>query len=74
MTIANEDSPNKLTVVQTLQTERGARTMALDPATHRIYLAAAKFENPPADAPPGRGRATIVPNSLHVLVYGLNGK
>ena len=31
-TVAHEDSPEKLTVVQTLQTERGARTMALDPA------------------------------------------
>jgi YVTN family beta-propeller protein len=74
ITIAHEDSPDKLTVVQTLKTERGARTMALDPATHRIYVAAARFENPPADAPAGRGRATIVPNSLHVLVYGMQGK
>src|SRR5207249_839691 len=36
-TIAKEETPEKLTVVQTLQTERGARTMALDPQTHRIY-------------------------------------
>lgn len=39
VTIAHEDSPDKLTVVQTLTTERGARTMTLDPKTHRIYLA-----------------------------------
>ena len=44
-TIAHEDG-DKLTVVQTLKTERGARTMALDPATHKIYLASAKFEAP----------------------------
>jgi YVTN family beta-propeller protein len=37
-TIAHEDSPEKLTVVQTLKTERGAKTMAIDPKTHRIYL------------------------------------
>ena len=42
VTIAHEDSPEKLTVVQTLKTEPGARTMALDPKTHRIYLAAGK--------------------------------
>jgi len=36
VTIAHEDAPDKLTVVQTLQTATGARTMALDPATHRI--------------------------------------
>src|SRR5438309_145003 len=44
VTIAHEDSPEKLSVVQTLKTERGARTMALDLKTHKIYLAAAKYE------------------------------
>src|SRR6476660_1813235 len=34
-TIAREQAPNKLAVVQVLKTERGARTMALDPETHR---------------------------------------
>jgi len=43
-TIAREEAPDKLTVIQTLKTERGARTMALDPKTHRIYLPTAKFE------------------------------
>ena len=38
VTIAHEDSPGKLTVVQTLKTQKGARTMALDPKTHNIYL------------------------------------
>ena len=42
-TIAKEETPDKLTVVQTLQTERGARTIALDPKTHRIYLPTADF-------------------------------
>ena len=77
LTIAHEDSPAKLTVVQTLATERGARTMALDSKTHRIYVAAAKFEAPAAPAAgaaPGRGRPTMVPNSMRVLVYGINGK
>jgi hypothetical protein len=41
-TIAREVAPGKLTVIQTLKTERGARTMALDPKTHRIYLPSAK--------------------------------
>ena len=72
-TIAHEDSPGKLTVVQKLETERGARTMALDPATHRIYLAAAKYEPVPADAPPNT-RPKMIPGSMHVLVYGIDGK
>ena len=46
VTIAHEDAPDKLTVVQTLETQRGSRTMTIDPSTHKIYLAAAKFEAP----------------------------
>ena len=40
VTIAKESAPDKLTVVQTLKTVVGARTMALDPVTHNIYLPA----------------------------------
>ena len=40
VTIAHEDSPDKLTVVQTLKTQKGAKTMALDLKTHNIYLGA----------------------------------
>jgi DNA-binding beta-propeller fold protein YncE len=76
VTIAREDSPDKLTIVQVLQTARGARTMTLDPKTHRIYLAAADYEAP--GAPPGAGqkptRPKIVPNSFRVLVYGPEAK
>src|SRR5437016_3341231 len=73
VTIAHEDSPDKLSILQTLKTERGARTMALDSSTHRIYVAAAKYEAPVAGAP-ANARPQIVPNSMHVLVYGINGK
>jgi YVTN family beta-propeller protein len=44
VTIAHEDSPDKLTVMQTLKTQRGARTMALDTKTHKIYLAVGSGE------------------------------
>ena len=71
VTIAKEEAPEKLTPVQTLTTERGARTIALDPQTHRIYLPSAKFQPPPS---PSSGaspaRPTIVPNTLKLLVYG----
>jgi len=39
-TIAKEVGPDKLTVVQTLKTVVGARTMTLDPVSHNIYLPA----------------------------------
>jgi len=69
-TIAREEAPRKLTVNQILKTERGARTMALDPKTHRIYLPSAQFEPAPSPSPgvsPARPR--IVPNTLKLLVY-----
>ncbi len=70
-TIAHEDAPDKLTVVQTLKTERGARTMAVDPKTHRIYLATAKFEPAPEPAAgERRQRPKMVPGSFKILVYG----
>jgi DNA-binding beta-propeller fold protein YncE len=72
VTIAHEDSPDKLTVVQVLQTARGARTMTLDAKTHRIYLAAADYEEPVAQPVPGQRptRPKMIPNSFRVLVYG----
>jgi DNA-binding beta-propeller fold protein YncE len=66
-TIAHEDTPAKLTVVQTLETQRGSRTMALDPKTHKIYLAAAQFEAPAE----GQRRGKMVPASFKILVYGM---
>jgi YVTN family beta-propeller protein len=72
VTIAHEDSPEKLTVVQTLKTERGARTMTIDPRTHKIYLASAKFEPSPEPAPgERRQRPKMIPGSFKILVYGM---
>jgi DNA-binding beta-propeller fold protein YncE len=67
VTIAHEDTPDKLTVVQTLETQRGSRTMTIDPKTHKIYLAAAKFEAPAE----GQRRGKMVPGSFKILVYGM---
>jgi YVTN family beta-propeller protein len=69
-TIAREEAPDKLTVLQTLKTERGARTIALDPETHRIYLPSAQFQPPPSPSPGmSPGRPSVVPNTLKLLVY-----
>jgi len=71
VTIAHEDTPDKLTVVQTLATERGARTMTLDPTTHKIYLPCAKFEPLPAPASGApHQRPKIIAGTFKVLVYG----
>jgi YVTN family beta-propeller protein len=70
VTIAKEDGDN-LSVVQTLKTERGARTIALDPTTHRIYLPTAEFQPAPSPSPGASpGRPAMVPNTMKLLVYG----
>jgi YVTN family beta-propeller protein len=70
-TIANEETPQKLSVLQTLTTEHGARTIALDPGTHRIYLPSAQFKPAPSPSPGAPAqRPTVVPNTLKLLVYG----
>lgn len=72
VTIAHEDAPDKLTVVQTLKTEPRARTMTIDPKTHRIYLASAKFEPAPEQTSGGsRQRPRMIPGSFKILVYGM---
>jgi DNA-binding beta-propeller fold protein YncE len=38
LTVVREESPSKLNVLETVKTERGARTLALDPKTHTVYL------------------------------------
>jgi hypothetical protein len=54
-----------------LKTERGARTMALDPKTHSIYLPSAQFQPAPSPSPGASPtRPGIVPNTLKLLVYG----
>jgi DNA-binding beta-propeller fold protein YncE len=71
VTIAHEDAPDKLTPAQTLPTERGARTMTIDPKTHRIFLASARYEAAPAGGGQGgRGRPKMIPDSFKILVYG----
>ena len=69
--ILKEETPERLSVVQTLQTKRSARTMALDPQTHRIYLPAADFQPAPSPSPGASpARPTMIPNTMKLLVYG----
>jgi YVTN family beta-propeller protein len=71
LTVAREDSPDRYTVVENVATRRGARTMALDPKTHRVYLVTAEFGPPPAPTPERpRPRPSIVPGTFTLLVVG----
>lgn len=70
LTVVQQVSRNDYKVVQTVQTQRGSRTMALDPLTHTVYQAAVEYGPPPAPATPGGqpGRAPIIPGSFSLLV------
>jgi YVTN family beta-propeller protein len=71
LTVVHEDSPDKYTVVENVATQRGARTLALDPKTHRVYLTTAEFGPPPPPTPERpRPRASIVPGTFTLLVVG----
>lgn len=68
ITVVHEDTPDKYTVVETVPTQRGARTMAINPKTHRLYTVTADFgptPAPTADRP--RPRPPMIPGSFVVL-------
>lgn len=71
ITVIAEETPNKFSVAATIPTQRSARTMTLDPATHKIYLPAASFGPMPAPDPAKpRQRPPILPDSFVILVFG----
>lgn len=68
ITVIHEDAPDKFTVVGTVQTKRGARTMELDEKTHRLFTVSADFgpmPAPSADRP--RPRPPILPGTFALL-------
>jgi YVTN family beta-propeller protein len=67
LTLLHEDDPDHFRIVQTVATEPGARTIALDPISHALYLPAARFGPKPAD--PSQ-RPEMVPESFRILVVG----
>ena len=71
LTVIHEDSPDKFSVVGNVTTQKGARTMALDPKTHQIFLVTAEFGPPSAaTAQQPRRRPSIKPDTFVVLVMG----
>ena len=75
LTVVHEDSPTQFHVVEDVQTERGARTMALDPVTHDVFLVIAKIEQIPILPPntPWYKRRRMVPGYFHLLIFGRDG-
>ncbi len=64
LTIIKETSDNKFEVLENVTTKKGARTIALDPETHSIYLPTANFK--PVES--GERWPAMIPGSFEVLV------
>lgn len=62
----HEDSPDTFSTVEAIKTEFGAKTMALDPNTHNLYVDTSDFAPGAATA----AHPTAIPGTFHVLIYG----
>ncbi|HVP44527.1 MAG TPA: YncE family protein [Terriglobales bacterium] len=65
LTVVRETKGGQYEVAENVTTQRGARTMALDPKTHTVFLPTAEL-GPPAE---GQRRPTIKPDTFMILVY-----
>jgi WD40 repeat protein len=64
--ISDGNDSNDIQVVQDLETEKGARTLAIDSVKGHILLATAKF-GPPQEK---SSRPSVLPNSFYIVVLG----
>jgi DNA-binding beta-propeller fold protein YncE len=64
LTVVQVENANSFRVLETVPTQRGARTIALDKTSHHIYLPTAEFEAAPAGS---NQRPGIKPNSFVIL-------
>jgi hypothetical protein len=69
--IYHEDSPDKLSEVEAVKTEYGAKTLQVDLKTHKVFLSTSDF-NPPAVPTEKQPHplATAKPGNFRVLVFG----
>lgn len=69
--IFHQDTPDKYTPIETIKTEFGAKTMAIDPKTHNIYMTTSDFEPAPAaTAAQPNPQPRAVPGTFRLLIYG----
>ena len=68
LTVIKEETPDKYRVSQTVKTEREARTMAVDAATHKVYLSCAKVAPGERETPDPDTLPKFVPGTFHLIV------
>ncbi|MBS1508139.1 MAG: YncE family protein [Bacteroidetes bacterium] len=72
MTVVKEISANEFNVVETVKTQAGARTIALDAATHHVFVSTANYgETPPATAENPNPRPKVIPGTFMVMEFGM---
>jgi len=70
-----EENASKFTVVETIKTQKSARTIALNKLTHQLYLSTAEFEPKPEPTNENpKPHSTILPNSFSILVVESTSK
>lgn len=71
LSVIHQDSPDKYSVVGNVNTQFGARTMALDPKTHHVFTETADFKAAGAPTPDNpRPRPQAIPNTFVILELG----
>jgi DNA-binding beta-propeller fold protein YncE len=69
MTVLGERSPGNYTALQTVKTATGARTLALDERTGRLFLPAGRLGPVPAPTPAvPEPRAPLIPDTFAIIV------
>jgi YVTN family beta-propeller protein len=66
----HEDAPNRVSAVETVNTEYGAKTMALDPKTHHLLVDTSDFSAPATAGKQENARPVAKPGTFRLLVYG----
>jgi YVTN family beta-propeller protein len=67
LTIVHEVSKDKFVAVEKITTKKGAKTIAVDEKTHRLYLPTADFEPIPLDSPETT-KPKMIPGTFQILV------
>jgi len=69
LTVVRADKSGRPQLVETVKTQHGARTMALDLASHRVFLVTANFAPAPAATPEHpHPRGAMLPGTFRLLV------
>ena len=71
LSIFHQETPDRYQIVQSVTTQHGARTMALDSLSGKVYLVSADFDASPSPTPEQpHPRPMPVPETFSVLVVG----